>query len=89
LAENEPFILSIDAAGNFYLNTGANPESPVDNQSILRQTQIIVTNNPNSPILVKADETVPYGRVVEGMSLLQQGGAERIGFLTDPPEMIN
>jgi biopolymer transport protein ExbD len=32
---------------------------------------------------------VPYGRVVEGMSLLQQGGAERIGFLTDPPEMIN
>jgi biopolymer transport protein TolR len=89
LAENEPFILSIDAAGNFYLNTGGNPESPVDNQSILRQTQIIVTNNPNSPILVKADESVPYGRVVEGMSLLQQGGAERIGFLTDPPEMIN
>jgi biopolymer transport protein ExbD len=27
---------------------------------------------------------VPYGRVVQGMVLLQQAGAKKIGFLTDP-----
>ena len=36
------------------------------------------------PVLVKADERVPYGSVVRGMVLLQQAGATKIGFLTDP-----
>ena len=37
-----------------------------------------------TPVLVKADERVPYGSVVRGMVLLQQAGATKIGFLTDP-----
>jgi biopolymer transport protein ExbD len=31
---------------------------------------------------------VAYGRVVSGMVLLQQAGAERVGFITDPPESL-
>jgi biopolymer transport protein ExbD len=27
---------------------------------------------------------VPYGRVVEGMVLLQQAGARKVGFVTEP-----
>jgi biopolymer transport protein TolR len=34
--------------------------------------------------LVKADRAVPYGRVVEGMVLLQQAGAKKVGFVTEP-----
>ena len=34
--------------------------------------------------LVKADRAVPYGRVVEGMVLLQQAGARKVGFVTEP-----
>jgi biopolymer transport protein ExbD len=30
---------------------------------------------------------VPYGSVVRGMVLLQQAGAKKIGFLTDPKAM--
>jgi biopolymer transport protein TolR len=37
-------------------------------------------------VLVKADQTVPYGRVVTGMVLLQEAGAEKVGFITDPAE---
>ncbi len=35
-------------------------------------------------MLVTADQAVPYGRVVNGMVLLQQAGAEKVGFITDP-----
>jgi biopolymer transport protein TolR len=35
-------------------------------------------------VLVKADQAVPYGRVVAGMVILQQAGAEKVGFITDP-----
>jgi len=38
-----------------------------------------------APILVKADTTVPYGTVVRAMVMLQQAGAAKVGFLTDPP----
>jgi biopolymer transport protein TolR len=36
------------------------------------------------PVLVKADESVAYGRVISGMVLLQRAGATKVGFLTDP-----
>ena len=35
-------------------------------------------------LYLQADETVPYGRVVTGAVLLQQAGATKIGFQTDP-----
>ena len=44
----------------------------------------VLRNRPETPILVKADRTVPYGNVVGAMVLLQQGGAQNIGFVTDP-----
>ncbi len=37
-------------------------------------------------MLVKADQSVPYGRVVTAMVLLQQAGATKVGFITDPLE---
>ncbi|MEN9726219.1 MAG: Biopolymer transport protein ExbD/TolR, partial [Pseudomonadota bacterium] len=35
--------------------------------------------------LVKGDQGVPYGRVVEVMALMQNAGIEDVGLLTDPP----
>jgi biopolymer transport protein TolR len=35
-------------------------------------------------VLVKADEALPYGRVVDAMVLLQHAGAQKVGFITDP-----
>jgi biopolymer transport protein TolR len=35
-------------------------------------------------VLVKADTAVAYGRVVEGMVLLQKSGARKVGFVTEP-----
>ena len=35
-------------------------------------------------VQLRADERVPYGRVVEVMGLAQQVGMNRIGFMTEP-----
>jgi len=40
---------------------------------------------PERPVLVKADRHVEYGSVVEGMALLQQAGAQKVGFATESP----
>jgi biopolymer transport protein TolR len=46
----------------------------------------VLRRDGETPVLVKADEKVPYGRVVTAMVLLQQAGAKKVGFITDPLE---
>jgi biopolymer transport protein TolR len=82
---DEPLVLSIDRDGKLYLNVGGKEtDKPVDEETVVQRTAAIMRNNPKTTVLVKADQSVPYGRVVSGMVLLQQAGAEKVGFLTDP-----
>jgi biopolymer transport protein TolR len=83
----EPLVLSVDADGNFYLNVGDDEDSPVDPERIVKMTSVVLEKSPDTPVLVKADFRVPYGDVVSAMVLLQQGGAQKIGFLTDPTKL--
>jgi biopolymer transport protein TolR len=83
----EPLVLSVDADGNLYLNVGEDEDSPVDAARIVRMASTVLERKPETPVLVKADFRVPYGSVVSAMVLLQQAGAEKVGFLTDPVDL--
>ena len=80
----EPLVLSIDAAGGMYLNIG-DPQARVAAERVLAVVAAALRREPERPVLVKADRTVEYGRVVEGMALLQQAGAQKVGFATESP----
>lgn len=84
--DQQPLILSVDKAGSFYLNIGKDEESPIDDAAVVERVAAVLRREPKTPVLVKGDRGVPYGRVVEGMVLLQQAGAEKVGFITDPAE---
>ena len=84
LRNREPLVLSIDREGRFYVNVGGNEDQPVDDATARQRVQVVLGRDAETPVLVKADERVPYGRVVQGMVILQQAGATKIGFLTDP-----
>jgi len=83
-SDNLPLILSIDAEGNFYLNVGEDEDEAIGSKEIVAQTARVLNASPDTPIYVKADRTVPYGVVVGGMVMLQQAGADSVGFVTDP-----
>jgi len=80
----EPLVLSIDAEGAMYLNIG-DAKAPQDENRVLEVASAALRREPGRPVLVKADRTVEYGRVVEGMALLQQAGAQKVGFATESP----
>ena len=84
--ETKPLILSVDAQGNLYLNL-LDEKKPQTEEAVIENVGKVLRREPKTPVLVKADQSVPYGRVVEGMVLLQQAGAEKVGFITDPAEM--
>ena len=82
--ENEPLVLSVDREGKYYLNVGDNEDMPIDDATVVERASAVLRRNAQTPVLVQADESVPYGRVVTGAVLLQQAGAAKIGFQTDP-----
>jgi biopolymer transport protein TolR len=84
LRNREPLVLSVDREGRYYVNIGGKEDEPVDEATVLKRVEVVLKRDAQTPVLVKADERVPYGRVVQGMVLLQQAGATKIGFLTDP-----
>ena len=83
-SEQPPIVLSVDAEGNLYINQGDDEDKPASAQRIVQVTRTILEKNPGIAVLVKADRAVPYGNVVGAMVLLQQAGAENVGFVTDP-----
>jgi biopolymer transport protein TolR len=40
-------------------------------------------------VQLRADERVPYGKVVEVMGLAQQAGMNRIGFVTERKQPVS
>ena len=84
LSDIQPLILSVDASGSYYLSIGADEASALDEETVTQRVAAVLSREPKTPVLVKADRSVPYGRVVTGMVLLQKAGAEKVGFITDP-----
>jgi biopolymer transport protein TolR len=80
----QPLVLSVDRAGRLYLNMGGDPALALDDATVALRAAAARWRNPDTPVLVKADRAVPYGRVVQAMVILQQAGAHKLGFITDP-----
>lgn len=80
--------LQIDAQGRLYLNVGDDPRRPLDPQTVMARVAAVLRQAPQTPVYVEADQTLPYGKVVEAMALLTQAGAPRVGLMTEPPPPV-
>jgi biopolymer transport protein TolR len=78
----EPLVLSIDKQGRLYLNVGGSPNAALNDEIVGARVAAALRRAPERPVLVKADETIPYGRVVGAMVILQGAGAKKVGFVT-------
>ena len=87
LREHQPLILTVDAAGRLYLNIGGKEDQAVSEETVQQRVSAVLHREPETPVLVRADQSVPYGRVVAGMVILQAAGAAKVGFVTDPAEL--
>lgn len=83
-SDQPPLILSVDKSGKFYLSVSSRPEEPLDGDTVMQRVSAVLRRAPETTVLVKADTAVSYGKVVQGMVLLQRAGAQQVGFVTDP-----
>ena len=84
--DKEPVVVSVDAAGNFFINYGDNQDKSVSTNTLANRINALIKYQPDIPVFVKGDSSVPYGRVVELMALLQSAGVDGVGLVTESPE---
>jgi biopolymer transport protein TolR len=77
---SRPARLSVDARGALFLD-----DQPVDETTLAARLTALATAAPDIEIQLRADRTVPYGRIVELMALAGRAGLVRIGFVADTP----
>ena len=80
----EPLVLSIDKQGRLFLNVGGAPTVAISEDVLTARATAAMRRNPDRAVLLKADESIPYGRAVDAMVLLQHAGAKKVGFITQP-----
>ncbi|MGB4117260.1 MAG: biopolymer transporter ExbD [Polaromonas sp.] len=74
--------LVVDKTGQIFLND--KPIAIDELKTSLTQTAV---KNPDTEVQLRADEAVPYGKVVEVMGAAQKAGLNRIGFVADAPPL--
>ena len=82
-SEEERLVISITAKRDIYLN-----EYKISLDSLRRKLEAIFQNRQDRAVFLRADETLPYGFVMEVMAAIRQSGIKRIGMVTEPLQEI-
>ena len=83
--DSEPLIVSIDSKGQLFLNLGANEDQALSLVTVKERVATIMRRDPDKSVLVWGDAAVPYGQVVNLMTVLQVAGAPSVGLVTEEP----
>ena len=72
-------MVEVNPQGEIWLHGTATADAAVQ-----QQLQDLGQRNPQAEVQLRADTSVPYGRVVQIMGWAHAAGLTRIGFVTDP-----
>ena len=77
-SDSQPLTVSINASGSIFLQDEA-----VDLADLVTKLQAIAQNNPERRIFVRGDKDLAYGRIMEVMGTITQGGFTKVALLAE------
>lgn len=83
--EQDPVIVTVNRDGELMVSIGTDPDEPVSADEVTDLVSRVMRNNPGTPVLVRGDEQVRYGLVLDTMAMLQRAGVPQVGLMTRPP----
>ena len=72
--------VALDPQGKLYFG-----DEVLEPAAFTARVQETARKNPKAEVQLRADKSVPYGRVAEVIGVVQKAGLNRIGFVTEPP----
>jgi biopolymer transport protein TolR len=83
-AEAPKFVtVVVDKSGQAFLN-----DQPLGLDELAARLTQTAASNPDTEVQLRADQAVPYGRIVQVMGTAQKAGLNRIGFVADAPSPV-
>jgi biopolymer transport protein TolR len=76
--DSQPLTVSINASGTIFLQ-----DEEVDLADLVTRLQAIAQNNPDRRIFVRGDKDLAYGRIMEVMGTITQGGFTKVALLAE------
>ncbi len=83
--QGDPLMVTVTRSGQFYLDTGDQPEL-IDGQTLVSTIAAIVSRNPDLQVLVGGDREAAYQHIYQAMVYLQQAGVPSVGLVGDIEE---
>ena len=83
--QEDPIIVTVNRDGDLMVSIGTDPDEPVSADEVTDLVSRVMRNNPGTPVLVRGDEQVRYGLVLDTMAMLQRAGVPQVGLMTRPP----
>ncbi|HEY1932342.1 MAG TPA: protein TolR [Acetobacteraceae bacterium] len=77
-SDSQPLTVSINAQGTIYLQN-----EQVDLPQLVAKLQAISQNNVDRRIFVRGDKDLPYGRIMQVMGTITQGGFTKVALLAE------
>ena len=74
-----PVIIHVDEHGDLYVDVGKDKNLPVDEAILLKRIRTVLQYKPGTPVMVRGDSRVDYGRVIRAMVVAQAAGAPGCG----------
>ena len=78
--DSQPLTVTIRANGDIYLQ-----DEPVATEDVVGKLKAIAQNNPDRRIFVRGDKDLPYGRIMQVMGVITQGGFSHVALLAEQP----
>lgn len=78
----QPIIVTVDKMGRYFVNLSKSND-PLKSEYLQNVVRSLLKKNPSRDVLVRGDSSVNYGKVVQAMVLLQQGGVVKVGLMTE------
>jgi biopolymer transport protein TolR len=78
--DSEPLTVSVDAQGQIWLQ-----DQKIELNDLVAKLLAISTNDKDRRIFVRGDKANQYGRIIEVMGAIVQGGFTKAALLSEPP----
>jgi len=86
LQDSQPITVTVNRDGEYYLSIGQEDDRQVSGDELMDRVAEALAERPDSPVYVRGDRNVNYGKVMEVMSALRSAGAPGVGLITEPPQ---
>ena len=81
-----PVVVPVDAFGAYYTQITGEQSPPQGLGEVVNTVREYRTQHPDSLVLVRGDNSVAYGTVIELMGALRVAGVTDVGLVTEQPE---